>query len=421
MNILIVDDDPDVQKLLTGFLNELGHKCTAVANGTDAISAFDAEDFDLVLLDLYLPGLDGIEVLKVIKQRRDECEVIIITAYGSIPSAVEALSLGAYAYIRKPFDFVDLRHSILRVQELIDLRKAYQILSHERLKSYHLDNLVAVSPNMVEVREKIISILDDDSSVIITGEQGTGKRFVSHIIHFNGKAPGSLFLQLNPEDVKKWIDQDKFENSEGIQLSKTEFPQDCIKQGCGTLLINRLTELDQNYLSQLGKILVNHTGHISNNKGNSGLRIMATIDSSSDTDFYKDLLGKGLAPIFTHRIHLPNLRDRRECLPPLAQMFLSRIVAETGRRSFHLSRPVRDFLQLYHWPGNLTEMQNMLNRVAQTTTSRLITINDIRLVHREFEDAMTSQAQSLENILTLAEKEAIQRIFQPGNRDSNNN
>lgn len=412
MNVLIVDDEVDVRELLTSFLEELGHDSFAVGDGPEAIKAFNEASYDLVLLDIYLPGMNGIDVLKSIKQHHNECEVIMITAYGSISTAVEALGYGAYAYIRKPFNFDDLRFSILRVQQLIDLRKAYQVLSHERLKSFHIDNLVTISPIMKKIRKQIMGALDDINPILFSGERGTGKKFISRIIHFNGKMMDTLYLQVNPEDTVLWLDKDRFIHPDGIELSWTDFPQNLVQEGYGAVLFNRLDKLSKPYQEQLSDRLNEHYKNNKNSSINSNIRLMATMESTSKADVKKNLRELKLNKFFPHHLHQPPLRERRECIVPTAQMFLHRIVLKSGRSSILLSRPVQDFMQLYDWPANLSELQHLLERVAETVTSRLVTIKDLRRVHQEVEGIAEKDHQTLENMLTFAEKQAIQQIFQ---------
>ncbi len=412
MNVLIVDDEADVRELLTSFLTDLGHDSVAVTDGPEAIAAFDEASYDLVLLDIYLPGMNGIDVLQSIKQHHSECEVIMITAYGSISTAVEALGHGAYAYIRKPFNLEDLHFSILRVQQLIELRKAYQVLSHERLKSFHIDNLVATSDNMKKVHKQVIEAIDDGLPVLLSGERGTGKKFISRIIHFNGRSMHTLFVQVNPEETALWLDKQHIIHPDGIELSWQGFPQNLIQKGCGALLFNRLDKLPEQSQVLLAERLIQTYKKKSNNNGNSGVRIIATMESSSKTGVRKNLRDHKWSKYFTHHLHLPPLRERRECIIPTAQMFLHRIVLKSGRSSLLLSRPVQDFMQLYDWPANLSELQHLLERVAETATSRLLTIKDLRRAHKDIEGIAEKDHQSLENMLTFAEKQAIQQIFQ---------
>jgi len=143
VRVLVVDDDPAIRELLKNFLESVGHEVETAASGVEALERFVNTRYNLLLLDLYMPGIDGLEVLRHVKSANPACEVVIITAYGSLPTAVQALNMGAYSYVNKPFDMIELDRLIARVKELVELRTAYNLLAQERLKAHSLNNLVA--------------------------------------------------------------------------------------------------------------------------------------------------------------------------------------------------------------------------------------------------------------------------------------
>jgi len=225
MKILIVDDDLGIRQLLGEIVNYLGHPYKTAANGKDALFLCEKEEFDLVLLDLFMPGMDGIEVLRELKKTNQEGEVIIITAHGSVSSAVKALELGAYGYIRKPFEQADIYNTLNRVNEVIELRKAYQKFSRERLKPYHIDVLVALSPHQKKIRKKVLTLVKNNNSVLISGEEGVGKSFLTKILHFNSPASESTLLSISPNATAKWLDEGTFIHRDVVILNRNKFRQ----------------------------------------------------------------------------------------------------------------------------------------------------------------------------------------------------
>ncbi len=411
MNILVVDDDQGVRKLLTEFISELNYPVQARASGEEALVEFARVEYDLIFLDLQMPGMDGFEVLRRIKELNNECEVIIITAYGSVNSAIQALNMGAYAYINKPFDFVELERIIIRVKELIDLRQAYRLLANERLRSFHLDNLVSVSPAMREVKKRIIKSGEAGSSTLIIGELGTGKRFVSRIMHFNGNGKESLLLQINAEDLESLLTSGNFKHSDGVTISLENFPDDLIQQGYGTVVLNGIQNIAPKSMEKLSEVLQqiltrNHYATKYNN-----FRLLGILDIPRGFSNPDVLVAENLWNCFSDFIVIPTLEERTECIVPLAQLFFQSIVAVKGGRNFYISQPVREFLRLYEWPGNISELKFILDRLSITCPSRLISADDLHNVQRDYIENSERPFSNLSGLLTQAEKQLISQTF----------
>lgn len=419
MNVLVVDDDPQVCELLAEFLAEQGHEYVGVGSGAEALAEFARREFDLILLDLFMPGMDGLEVLQQIKSQSPTCEVIIITAYGSAPSAIQALNMGAYAYINKPFDLQELGQVLDRVRELIDLRHAYRLLAQERLRSFHLDNLIAVSPSMLEVKARVTQVVRHLEPILLYGEAGTGKRFLARIIHFNGLVRESLLLQLNPNNVESWTTSESYLHSSGVALSARELPHDLYRQGYGTLVLNQIGELDRAGQQRLLTVLQSRREQLDPQRDLPGFRIIALLETPDEAVAPEEVIEPGLLEWFPHRLRVPPLRERPACVAPVAQLFFQRHVAELGGRSFYISQPVQEFLQLYKWPGNLRELEYMINRLAVICTSRLVSVRDLQQVQRELEENRRIQDRTLESLLTLAEKQLLYKTFRTKQNSEN--
>lgn len=412
MRILIVDDDPGIGEILSTFLlDQGGYEPVVVHSGAEAIEEFEKNEFELVLLDLYMPGMDGLEVLRRLKAMNPGCEVIMITAFGSVPTAVQAMELGAYAYVTKPFEFPGLSRIILRARELVELRTAYRLLAQERLRSFHINNLVAISPAMQAVRTQILELGKNVDPVLICGEAGTGKRFISKIVHFNGTVRESLVLQLNVSEIEEWVTKGRLFHSNGVLLVADELPNDLYRQGYGTLILNQLNELTPSTQQLLGKLLKSRDMELHPRGDLPGMRVIGLVEVLDETAISDCRLDPGLVEYFHHKIEVPPLRNRRECIIPVAQLFFQRHVSETGGRGFYISRPVQEFLQLYNWPGNLRELEYMINRLSVICTNRLISAQDLQQVNRELQENRQIQDRSLDDLLTLAEKQLLLSTF----------
>lgn len=419
MNILIVDDDPRIRTLLSEFIQTLGHDFKTAANGIEALAEFESGSFDLVLLDLFLPGMDGIEVLKAVKQSDRFSEVIMITAYGSIPSGVKALSLGAYAYIRKPFDMVDLEHSIIRVEEVIELRKACQMLSQERLKSYHLDSLLAYSARMKKLKSTIEKLIESSENVLISGGPGVGKNFVAQIMHYNSHFSNTSMIWLNPANVISMLETGTFKYSDSAVIRADDFRYSLVQQGCGAVVFQRLADLTSENQDELAKILLKDSRKIYSNGQQKFCRIYALVETASNRNSSKKMIQPDLLKQFRKSLHLPLLRERTEDIMPLAQLLLQEIANDSAHRPLQLARAVQEFMRMYTWPGNIKEMKSLINHIVSTTTSRMINISDLRRVHSEFRIDKPEELLSLDNLLTLAEKQTISQIFSTPRQGAN--
>jgi DNA-binding NtrC family response regulator len=412
VRILIVDDDPGVGDILSSYFLETGSfEPVVVGSGVEAIEEFERNEFELVLLDLYMPGMDGLEVLRQLKGLNPGCEVIMMTAFGSVPTAAKALDLGAYAYVSKPFDFPDLSRLISRARELVELRQAYRLLAHERLRNYHINNLIAVSPIMQAVRDQVVGLCQNVEPILVTGEAGTGKRFLSRIIHFNGRVRESLVMQLNVSEIEEWVTLGRLLHSSGVIMDAEELPNDLYRQGYGTLILNRLNELDPPVQIALGNLLRARDPELQARGDMPGLRVIGLVEVPDEKVNPEQVIEPALLEYFTNRINMPPLRERQECILPVAQLFFQRHVSEIGGRGFYISRPVQEFLTLYSWPGNLRELEYMINRLTVICTSRLVSAHDLQQVHRELQENRQIQDRSLEELLTLAEKQLLQTTF----------
>ncbi len=411
MNILIVDDDPGVRNLLTEFISELNYSFQASASGEEALAEFAKAEYNMLFLDLQLPGLDGFEVLRQIKEINNDCEVIIITAYGSVNSAIQALNMGAYAYINKPFDMLELERIIDRVKELIDLRHAYRLLAKERMRSFHFENLVAVSPAMCAVKKQVVELSEMGFPLLIVGEPGSGKRFVSRIIHFNGKSKESLLIQMNVEDIDSLLSKGVFKHSDGITISLNDFLGDLIRQGYGTVVLNHINNLSQQSMDELFRLLNQKLSLQLLEEKYPGFRVIGLLETPFGFANPEILLTDALWGYFNGVITIPALRERSECIVPLAQIMLQGHVAEKGGRNFYISQPVREFLRLYDWPGNINELKSVIDRIASICTSRLISAKDLQVVQKEHFERSGRPTTELNSIITQAEKSLMNKTF----------
>jgi DNA-binding NtrC family response regulator len=413
LKILIVDDDPGIQLLLSDFLAGFGHEEVTVGSGEEALVELNNSNFDVVFLDLMLPGIGGIEVLREIKSSNPGCEVIIITGHGSASSAIQALNLGAYAYINKPFDFQELDQMLNRVKELIELRHGYRLLAQERLRSFHFDNLIAVSPKMVQIKHLAKELTMNSDPLLIMGEPGTGKRFLARLLHFNGLRGSSLLLQMNGQEIENWLREGYFLHMNGISLSTHEFPFDLQRQGYGTIILNQLGDLSIETAERLNKMLSDRLSYCASHGDQPGFRIFGLLETTGAEASLQIDHSALFRPHFKHSIEIPPLRERVECILPITQLFFQRHVADLGGNPFYIAKPVAEFLQLYQWPGNIRELEHMVDRLTYICTSRLVSVKDIQAAQLELAEARRIHPPTLETLLTKAERQLMIQTFRP--------
>jgi DNA-binding NtrC family response regulator len=383
MKILVVDDEFPIREMLQRGLTQMGgHSVEVAPNGLEAIEKIEKDVFDLVLTDMKMPEMDGMELLKTIKGTRPEMMVIIMTAYGSIETAVEAMKIGANDYITKPIDFNELLIHISKAQKESSLLRENRLLRMEVRKKFEFDNIIGKSKKMQEVFSLIEKVAPSNSTVIIYGGSGTGKELVAKAIHYNSPRANQSFLPFNcgaiPETL---VESELFGHTKGaftgaIQAKKGLFEE----ANGGTLFLDEISTILPSVQVKLLRVLqekeVMKLGSTERTK--IDVRMVAATNENLEASMKK---GKFREDLF-YRLHvfpifLPDLKDRKEDIPLLAYHFLDLYTKEAQKEIEGISKEAMNLLVEYHWPGNVRELENSIERAVIMTESEYLTPDDL--------------------------------------------
>jgi DNA-binding NtrC family response regulator len=367
--ILIVEDDASFRRVLEYQLTEAGYKTTIAENGKKALEIFSEHRYQVVVTDLNLPELSGEEVLRQIKQQSPDTPVIILTAFGSIESAVEAMKLGAFHYLTKPVNGDELLLTINNALKLAELILENRSLREAVSSAFKFDGIVGTSTAMRKVLDQAAQLASVDSTVLITGESGTGKEIMAKSIHFNSPRSRKPFIVINcgaiPDTLleSELFGYQKGSFSGAVRNKTGKFEA----ANGGTVFLDEIGDLPMPLQVKVLRVVQeNEIDVIGETKPRKvDVRIIAASNRdlkqmSADGEFRLDLYYRlNVAPLY-----LPTLRERKEDIPLLARFFVERICNKHGRPSITLEGEILKKLERYDWPGNVRELENCIERLV---------------------------------------------------------
>jgi DNA-binding NtrC family response regulator len=380
--ILFIDDEPGSREGLTLLFEREGYQVEAVAAGEEAISLLSRKVYDVIITDLFLPGVSGIDILKNVKENRLPCNVILITGNATAETAVKAMKEGAFDYITKPVNFEELKLIVSKAVEKSRLVAENLYLRQQLRGKYKFDNIIGNSPAIQQVFARMEKILVTDSTVLILGESGTGKELVARAIHFNGPRKEKPFIAINcgaiPADL---LESELFGHMRGsFTGAVADKPGKFELANKGTIFLDEIGTMPQQLQMKLLRVLqeeeVERVGSTSRTK--LDVRVISATNADLDDrvrrgEFREDLYYRlNVIPI-----HLPPLRDRREDIPLLAKHFLRKICIDMRRPVLEITPEAVRALEAYEWPGNVREMENVIERAVALTDSEIIDRQDL--------------------------------------------
>lgn len=384
--VLVVDDEMLVRNFISETLRRQEMEVTTAENGKKALQLLKESAYDMVITDLKLPDLTGIELLCKIKELNPSTIVVIITAYGSIENTVEAMRLGAFHYIQKPFSAEVIEAVIERAKEHLTLIEENQYLRHQVANggSRTAPKVIGESPLMKKILADVMQIAKSNASVFITGESGTGKEVIANTIHFNSLRTQKPFIKVNCAAVPDTLIESEFFGHErgaftganAKRLGRFELADG------GSLLLDEVTEIP---LSLQAKLLrVTQEQEFERVGGSKPIKVNVRLISTSNRDIKEAVANKTLRNDLYYRlnvvpIHLPPLRDRREDIIPLAEYFLERICSSNTKAPKQLLPEAKKRLLDYPWPGNIRELANIIERSVVLDSSSKITAEHLYL------------------------------------------
>ena len=379
--ILVVEDDSLMQDFLKEALTKLELSVDSASSGEEALEKIQSSHYDIILSDLRMPALSGMEVLKAAKSHLPDSQVVMMTAFGTIETAVEAMKLGAFHYVTKPIKADELEIVVKKALQVNKLQTENKRLKDEVEGRYRFSNIVGRSPLMQRVFEQIQTVAETNSNVLISGETGTGKEIVAKAIHFNSPRKEFPFISINcaaiPEGL---IESELFGHEKGAFTGaiRTNLGRFELAHG-GTILMDEISETSAALQAKLLRVL--QEKQFERLGSGTPLQVDVRVIATSNRDL-KDLVrqGKFREDLFYRLnvlpIHMPPLRERKEDIPLLIQFFLDRYNQQAGKKVEKVDEKALEVLINYHWPGNVRELENYMERAVVVSKKAVLTLAD---------------------------------------------
>ena len=391
LDILFVDDDRQILDLVQHYLLRQGLEVTTHSDGLKALETLKRKNFDIVFSDLIMPEIDGLALLKVVKRLSPETEVIIVTGYASVESAIEALKLGGYDYLQKPINFERLRILIDRITEKKSLQKE-NILIKQRLKErFSYDKIVGKSSKMQELYNIIDRISSASPTVLIQGESGTGKELVANVIHQNSDRKDKPFIPINCSAISEGLlESELFGHVKGAFTGAIRNSIGLFKAADGgTIFLDEIAEVPPVVQVKLLRVLqekkIRPVGEYKESEVD--VRVIAAtnqnLEESIQRNAFREDLFYRLNVIY---IKMPPLREIKEDITLLINHFLEKFGSQTGGRELRISPDALNVLSDYSWPGNVRQLENVIERAYALSSGKVIAPSDLPPEIRNFNE-----------------------------------
>lgn len=385
-HILLVDDESSMRLTLTALLKRSGHTLLQAATGEDAIAKLHAHDFDLVITDLNLSGAGGLEVLKAAKANNPRTEVVLLTGYGTIETAVAAMKAGAIDYLTKPIDSEELLLAIERATERQKLKSEVARLRTEveSKGSFNSGNIVASSPAMHDVLQMVERVAPTDAAVLIQGESGTGKELIARAIHQNSDRKSEAFIPINcgalPENL---LESELFGHMKGAFTGAHQNKKGLFEEADGgTLFLDEIGEMTAPTQVKLLRVLQDQ--EVRRVGANTGVKVDVRIVAATNQNLMSNIESGAFREDLYYRlqvivIHLPPLRERLEEVLPIATHYLASYAQKFRKPLNGFAPDAQRALKEYSWPGNIRELINAVERAAILCRGDVVETDDLGL------------------------------------------
>jgi two-component system response regulator AtoC len=380
--VLVVDDEENIRLVLRTLLKKQGYEVEVADGGEAALKALDSFDPDVILTDVRMPRMGGLDLLATLKAKQHPATVIVMSAYGNVDLAIEAIKAGAYDYVSKPFKPDEIVLALRKAEERETLRRENRALREQIQKDNQFESILAKSKEMLEIFRTIAKIADFKTTVLVTGESGTGKELVARAIHTRSSRKGQPFVAINcgaiPENL---LESELFGHRKGAFTDASSDRRGLFEEATGgTLFLDEIGELPLNLQVKLLRVVQEETirrlGDTKDVKVDVRLIAATHRDLTADVKagrFREDLFYR----IHVLSIHIPPLRERREDVNLLMDHFVTRNNARLGTNMRGLSPEVRRLLLEYAWPGNVRELENTIERAMVLAESDIMQDGDL--------------------------------------------
>ena len=398
--ILFIDDEPEILDVVETFLTRGGYRVTTLSDGRQVRAVMDRQDFDIVFSDLRMPEVDGIEILKTVKQRQPDTEVIIITGFGTIDTAVKALQLGAYDYLQKPIELERLRRLIDRILEKGRLQRENALIRQRLKERYRFDGIVGASLPILEIHAIIDRIRNASPTVLIQGESGTGKELVANVIHQHSDRCERPFIAVNcGAMVESLLESELFGHVRGAFTGAVRDNPGLFRAADGgTLFLDEVGEIPPQVQVKLLRALQERTVRAvgATREEKVDVRVIAATNRDTaamiaDGSLREDLYYR----LNVVALRLPALRDIPGDIPLLARHFIDKFNHRSDQRIEGLAPDALKLLENYRWPGNVRQLENVIERAFALGTDAIIRPADLPPEIRESRVPAVDAAASL--------------------------
>ena len=418
-HVLVVDDEPLIRKFLVETLKRMGFTVHDAPDGTQALQRVKAETYDLIFTDLKMPGLDGMELLRAVRKASPESVVIMMTAYATVETAVEAMKMGAFDYIIKPFSPDQIELVTRKASERQSLIDENRYLRSEILKEFGFGEIIGNAPVMHDIFEVVKKVAMSRATVLVQGESGTGKELVARAIHFNSTRANAAFIKLNcaalPESL---LESELFGHEKGAFTgAMARRPGRFELAHGGTLLLDEISEIPLSLQAKLLRVLQER--EFERVGGTRSIKVDVRIVATTNRNLDEEIEAKRFREDLFFRLNvipitLPPLRKRPGDVPLLAEHFVERYCRENNRPLKQITPEALEAMAHYSWPGNVRELQNVLERAVVLDADEAIGFDHLTLREPgggsdsdEIVDAVGTTVAEMERRLILKTLEAL--------------
>jgi two-component system response regulator AtoC len=389
--ILIVDDEENFRHMLSVILIKEGYEVETASNGEEGLQKAVASFFDQILCDIRMPRMDGLEFLKAIQKTGVEATIVVMSAYGTVDIAIEAMKLGAYDYISKPFKPDEIILTLRKAEEREQLRRENQLLRREVTKEYSFENIVSKNEKMQNIFDVIKKVAQYKSTVLISGDSGTGKELVARALHYNGERSPNPFIPVNcgaiPENL---LESELFGHAKGAFTDAIRTKKGLFEEADGgTLFLDEIGELPGQLQVKLLRVL--QEGEIRRIGESKPIQIDVRIVAATVKDLAKEVNeGRFREDLFYRLnvlpIHIPPLRERKEDIPLLIHHFIQKFDQAMNKNVTDIDHKALEVLMNYKWYGNVRELENTIERAIVLTDKNIIELENLPIEIQNFKE-----------------------------------
>ncbi len=421
--ILIVDDEVDALDLMEELFQKNGYETYTARNGLEALSIIRDHEPDIMISDLVMPEMDGMKLLDVVSKKYPDIAVIMITAHGTIETAVEAMKKGAKDYILKPLRLDEIVAKVETIAQLKSLIRENEYLREKLSKKYKFDNIVGKNKKMLALFELVKDVAQTSSTVLIRGESGTGKELIAHAIHFNSERAKKPFVKVNCAVLaENLLESELFGHVKGAFTGaiKDKLGRFELAHG-GTIFLDEIGDISPNM--QLKLLRVIQEGEFERVGGTETIKVDVRIIAATNRNLEEAMQKGEFRQDLYYRlnvipIEVPPLRERRDDIPLLVSHFLEKFNREFNKKIQAVDDEAMKFLQSYHWPGNIRELENLLERAVVLNKTGILTTRDFPpyvVQSQEPEIIEIDTNRSLNELVDAYEKQIILKALRENN------